>query len=137
MQVRDSKVKFLKDEELGTVVHVHKPQKAQQQQQQQVAVQGCCFAGGACQGQLTAALLASLACSITFSKSALGLPASLWLGLGSAMAHWSQCKLSAAGSCRACLPSPSHNAQHVSGARAARDAASPLLGPGREASEAV
>ena len=68
MQVRDSKVKFLKDKELGTVVHVHKPQKAQQQQQQQVGVQACCFAGGACQGQLTAALLASLACSITFSN---------------------------------------------------------------------
>ena len=46
MQVRDSKVKFLKDEELGTVVHVHKPQKAQQQQQQQVGDQGYCVAGG-------------------------------------------------------------------------------------------
>ena len=40
LQVRDSKVKFLKDEELGTVVHVHKPQKAQQQQQHQVGDQG-------------------------------------------------------------------------------------------------
>ena len=54
MQVRDSKVKFLKDEELGTVVHVHKPQKAQQQQQHQVGDQGYLFAGGACQRQLAA-----------------------------------------------------------------------------------
>ena len=85
MQVRDSKVKFLKDEELGTVVHVHKPQKAQQQQQQQVGDQGYCFCWWPARDSLLPICAGKSQDSTRPACSSL-------LGLGSATAHRSQCK---------------------------------------------